>query len=102
MAYTSKGLLHNFLPDVWISTDGSKGSPILSICLTAETTTGCVISSEFSKGEESTIANLEAETPEEIGNLATISLLDDIQYKGCVDLNNQTIPLYLMVLGQGR
>lgn len=102
-AYAAKGLLHSFLPDIWIHTDHYKqGEAALGITLVAETTTDCYITSEFLMSEKSHIEHLESDVPEDLGTLAVLHLLDEIMFGGCVDSNNQGLALLLMALSGGQ
>ncbi|CAG9321632.1 unnamed protein product [Blepharisma stoltei] len=102
-AYAAKGHLHSFLPDIWINTDHHKSeTALLGIVLVAETNTGALLSSEYMRGEESTIEDLETEVPEDLGTLAVYQLLDEIFYGGYVDTSNQCLVLLLMALSTSK
>eukprot|EP01133_Synstelium_polycarpum_P018950 gene18950-22677_t len=92
---TAKGILLTFTPDVYISSDHYKGSesgssPGYGLTLVAETTTGCCISAEC--------MGAPGETPEDLGEKTANFLLEEILNGGCIDSNNQSLALLLMVL----
>lgn len=103
MIETSKGMLLQFLPDVYIYSDHNKGktsglSPGFSVSLSAETIDGCIYSSSAvsnSKGSGSGPS-----VPEDIGKEATYSLFEEIQRGGCVDSICQSLALTLMAFNQ--
>lgn len=96
---SSRGILNDFLPDVYIHSDHYKGrkeggaSPGYAVSLVAETTAGALISTERTArcrrtntvpGTEEFYANIQgriAELPEDIGREAAFALLDEI-YSG--------------------
>lgn len=100
---SAKGVCLNFIPDVYIHTDASRGavsgkSPGFGICLTAETTTGIVYCGEavspiVPPGGLPCI-------PEDLGKEAGLKLLDEIHRNGCVDSPFQTITALFMALGK--
>lgn len=102
MVEKAKGILLNFLPDVYISTDQRKGkqsgkSPGFGLHLYAETTNGIIYSSEqvsniVSNGEEPSI-------PEDLGVAAAQRLLYEIYLGGMIDSSCQTLALLNMALG---
>lgn len=102
MVEKAKGVLLNFLPDVYISTDQCKGkqsgkSPGFGIHLYAETTNGVIYSSEqvsnvVSKGEDPSI-------PEDLGIAAAQRLLYEIYLGGMTDSACQTLAILNMALG---
>lgn len=76
------------MPDIWIHTDGTKGqTALLGLTLQAETATGNIISSEFTRGENSVSEDLDTEVPEDIATHAVYSLLDEISYGGAIGVN---------------
>jgi RNA 3'-terminal phosphate cyclase-like protein len=96
MKDTAKSELLNYLSDVFIYTDHYKGkesgqSPGYGLSLVAETTTGCLISTEQMGMSQS--------LPEELASTCTTDFLHEILQGGCVDTANQSILLLLMVLG---
>mmetsp|Transcript_4818 Transcript_4818/g.5568 ORF Transcript_4818/g.5568 Transcript_4818/m.5568 type:complete len:384 (-) Transcript_4818:170-1321(-) len=107
VAHSAKGLLHRLLPDVWIHTDthSSKGgkaggcgpSPGLSLCLTAESTSGIVMSAETCMDVSKDARG--ALLPEDLGVRGAAMLLDEIRKGGCIDTGAQSIALLLMCLG---
>lgn len=99
----AKGVLLNFIPDVYISTDQCRGkqsgkSPGFGIHLTAETTNGVFYSSEqvsnvVSNGEDPSI-------PEDVGVAAAQRLLYEIYLGGVTDSTCQAVAILCMALGQ--
>jgi RNA 3'-terminal phosphate cyclase-like protein len=102
VAYAAKGVLHRLLPDVWIHTDahtvkqhGCGPSPSLSMILTAESTTGVVVSAECCLGAAK-IKN--RELPEDMGVRGAVALLEEIRRGGCIDTGMQSLALLWMCL----
>lgn len=103
MIDTSKGMLLQFLPDVYIYSDHNKGkssglSPGFSISLSAETTDGCVytsssVSNSKGSGEGPSI-------PEDTAKEATYQLFEELHKGGCVDSICQSLVLTLMAFNQ--
>ncbi|CAH2002612.1 unnamed protein product [Acanthoscelides obtectus] len=99
----AKGVLLQFLPDVYINTDQSRGkqsgkSPGFGIHLVAETTNGVYYSSEqvsnvVSEGEPPSV-------PEDLGTAAAQRLLYEIYLGGVVDSTSQALAILFMALGQ--
>jgi RNA 3'-terminal phosphate cyclase-like protein len=78
-SYAAKGVMMQFLPDVWIHTDVIKGdTPLLGVSLSAESNTGAVHAVDFTKGEPSSVEGLESDVPEDLGQLAALQLLDEL------------------------
>lgn len=82
-------IFNDYIPDVWINTDHYKKDqcgeqPGYAISLTAETTTGVIITKDFNFGN-----NKEFILPEDLGKRCAYALLDEIYYGGCVDSTNQ-------------
>jgi len=72
---TSRGVLNNFIPDVYIHTDHYRGSDGgasagYSISLTTESTTGVILSAERTA--------LPGEVPEQVGQEGAYLLLEEI------------------------
>lgn len=104
IAYSCKGLLHRLLPDVWIHTDvhtmknqNCGPNPSVSLILTAESTTGVVISTECCL---STSTTEEKELPEDLGIRGAAMLLEEIHQGGCIDSSGgmQSLVLLWMLL----
>jgi RNA 3'-terminal phosphate cyclase-like protein len=100
-AYAAKGVFHRLLPDVWIHTDAHTikqhkcgPSPAVSILLTAESTTGVLLSAEACLGDQ----KQQREAPEELGQRAACALLEEIRRGGCIDTDLQATVLLLMCL----
>lgn len=103
MIDTSKGMLLEFLPDIYIYSDHNKGkssglSPGFSISLSAETTEGCLftasaVSNSKGSGEGPSV-------PEDVGKEATYALYKEISGGGCVNSINQSLALALMAFNQ--
>ncbi|KAL3278531.1 hypothetical protein HHI36_024235 [Cryptolaemus montrouzieri] len=99
----AKGVLLNFLPDIYISTDPRKGkqsgnSPGFGVHLTAETTNGTIYSAEqvsnvVTNGEDPSL-------PEDLGEAAAQRLLYEIYLGGVVDSTSQSLAILFMALGQ--
>lgn len=100
---SAKGVLLNFLPDVYIHTDHCKGassgkSPGFGVTLSAETTTDVIFGGEaFSP--LMTAASLPC-VPEDIGKEAAMKLVDEIYRNGCVDSTFQAMTAMFMALGR--
>lgn len=101
---SAREVLNDFLPDVWIYSEYSKGAkgstdPGYGVTLVAETKTDCVLASDvcFSPFESA-----DNNTPEEIGKKAARVLLDEIFSSGVVDTSVQSVLLLLMALSGGK
>lgn len=93
----AKGIMLNFLPDVYIHTDQNKGklsglSSGFGINLSAETTEGVIYSVE-------SVATTQGTLPEELGKDCANKLLDEIYRSGCCDSTFQWIMMLYMALG---
>uniref|UniRef100_A0A7R9ULH0 RNA 3'-terminal-phosphate cyclase (ATP) n=1 Tax=Diacronema lutheri TaxID=2081491 RepID=A0A7R9ULH0_DIALT len=96
MVETARGVLNDFLPDVWVYTDHSKGdkggrSPGFGMTVVAESTTGAMLCVELSGGAQV--------LPEEVGQSAARLLCEEVQSGGYVDSAHQPLALLLMALG---
>jgi len=109
VAYAAKGVLHRLLPDVWIHTDCHTvkqhrcgPSPSLSLVLTAESTTGVVMSAECGWNVPTTngssSSNTNRELPEDLGTRGAVGLLEEIRRGGCIDTGIQSLALLWMCL----
>lgn len=92
----SRGVLNDFLPDVWVYTDLHKGktsglSAGFGLALVAETTSGALISAEH--------AGAAGVLPEDVGVTVADALLEQVSHGGVVDAANQPLLLTLMCLG---
>lgn len=92
----ARGVLNDFLPDVWVYTDVHKGkssgsSPGFGLALVAETTSGALLSAELVGG-----ASI---LPEDVGVTVADGLLAEIAAAGVVDSANAVLVLTLMTLG---
>lgn len=101
-AHSAKGLLHRLLPDVWVHTDNHRGrgcgpSPGMGIRLTAESTTGVLLTAETCL--DPTRDARGKVLPEDLGTKAAAMLLEEVRRGGCVDTGAQTTALLLMCLG---
>lgn len=81
-------IFNDYIPDVWIHTDHYKkgqcgDQPGYAISLTAETTTGVIITKDFNFGNDKQFT-----LPEDLGERAALSMLDEIFAGGCVDSTN--------------
>ncbi|XP_053671175.1 probable RNA 3'-terminal phosphate cyclase-like protein [Anopheles nili] len=99
----AKGVMLNFLPDVYINTDQHKGkrsgnSPGYGINLVAETTDGTTFSAEAVCKTIEEQGN--PSIPEELGREAGMRLLDEVFRGGCVDSTFQWLVVLFMALAQ--
>lgn len=99
MVESAKGVLLNFIPDVYITTDQRKGkesgrSPGFGIHLYAETNKGVFYSAELTSESGKT------ELPEDLGFRAAQCLLNEIYLGGCTDSGTQAVAILFMALGQ--
>ncbi|KAI4470611.1 rna 3' terminal phosphate cyclase [Holotrichia oblita] len=100
---SAKGVLLNFIPDVYINADQCKGkqsgkSPGFGIHLYAETTKGTTYSAEAVS--KVIVGGAEPSIPEEVGKLAAQRLCHEIYMGGCVDSAAQALAILCMALGQ--
>ncbi|XP_058444494.1 probable RNA 3'-terminal phosphate cyclase-like protein [Malaya genurostris] len=100
---SAKGVMLNFLPDVYINTDQHKGkrsgnSPGYGVNLVAETTDGTKFSAEATS--RTLLSGENPSIPEELGKEAGLKLLDEIYRGGCVDSTFQWMVALFMALGQ--
>ena len=101
MIDTCRGVLNNFLPDVWIAVDNYKSkdldkiSPGYGISLTAETKEGFALSTDMINDNDNLRMNAN-----DLGKECTLKFLNDIYKSGCVNCNNQSIFLFLMALSE--
>lgn len=84
----TRGVLNDFLPDVWVYTDLHKGkssgaSPGYGLALVAETTSGALLSAEH--------AGSVGVLPEDLGVTVADALLEEIASGGAVDAANQPL-----------
>ena len=98
---STRGVLNNFLTDIYIYTDHRKGAqsgscPGFGLCLYAETTEGHILAAEASPVQTKDSKSL---VPEDIGILAANSLLEEICSGGCVDSCNQYLAALFLALG---
>ncbi|XP_050514694.1 probable RNA 3'-terminal phosphate cyclase-like protein [Diabrotica virgifera virgifera] len=102
MVDKAKGVLLNFIPDVYINTDQCRGkqsgnSPGFGIHLVAETTEGVHYSAEQ---VSNVVANNEdPSVPEDLGIAAAQRLLYEIYLGGVVDSTSQSLAILCMALG---
>ncbi|CAD7090256.1 unnamed protein product [Hermetia illucens] len=100
---SAKGVMLNFLPDVYIYTDQNRGkmsgnSPGFGVNLIAETTDGVFYSAEAISNTKD--EGKEPSVPEDLGREAAYRLLDEIYRGGCVDSSFQWLTILFMALGQ--
>eukprot|EP00425_Heterocapsa_triquetra_P035495 CAMPEP_0195125752 /NCGR_PEP_ID=MMETSP0448-20130528/133555_1 /TAXON_ID=66468 /ORGANISM="Heterocapsa triquestra, Strain CCMP 448" /LENGTH=393 /DNA_ID=CAMNT_0040163405 /DNA_START=36 /DNA_END=1217 /DNA_ORIENTATION=- len=125
MVDAARGVLNDFLPDVWIYSDHCKGnlcgeSPGFGVSLVAETITKCLKSAdatailgeadgaqaaagdrgEGAAGEEGEEESISLATPEGVGRAAAKRLLAEIDLDGAVDTVHQALVLYFLSLGE--
>lgn len=94
-------VFNDYIPDVWIHTDHYKKGlcgeqPGYAISLTAETTTGMLLTKDFNFGNKK-----EFILPEELGERCAYGLLDEVSAGGCVDTTNQPFAFLMMALSSG-
>jgi RNA 3'-terminal phosphate cyclase-like protein len=99
---STKGFMHNFIPDVWIYTDYYSGkqtgnSSGYALFLQAESDTGVRLSVEYTP-EPTNKDHPTLNVPEDIGIHTAKLLCDEIHSGGCIDSKNQWIILLLMSL----
>jgi len=109
MVDSARAVLNDYLPDVWIYTDHSKGptsgeSPGYGISLVAETikrtlksSDACADLSDPPRGQAVADA---LSTPEEVGEVAAKRLLEEIELDGVVDTAHQAMILYFLCLSE--
>jgi len=112
MVDAARGVLNDFLPDVWIYADHSKGaacgeSPGYGLSLVSESITRCLKSADacadlssdrgggVGEAEEASLG-----TPEGVGLAAARRLLAEIDLDGVVDTAHQALVLYFLSLGE--
>uniref|UniRef100_A0A8C5H1T2 RNA 3'-terminal phosphate cyclase-like protein n=2 Tax=Gouania willdenowi TaxID=441366 RepID=A0A8C5H1T2_GOUWI len=99
---SARGILNQFLPDIYIYTDHMKGansgkSPGFGLTLVAETLNGCFLSAEMTSTPQ---GQGDPVLPEDLGRNCAKLLLEEVHRGGCVDSTNQSLALLLMTLGQ--
>lgn len=99
----ARGILNQFLPDIYIYTDSHKGSqagksPGFGLTLVAETTNGSFLAAEAMSNPKGSADP--PSVPEDIGKQAARLLLEEIYRGGCVDSSAQGLAAVCMVLGQ--
>lgn len=126
MITSARGVLNGYIGDIHIYSDAftkrenAGNSPGYSIALAAESSTGCVLSSQRTASTSATLAqqaqgadlsklangmvdNLPGDvaliTPEDVGRVAGKALLEEVSYGGCVDSVHQGLYLFFMALG---
>ena len=101
MVDTCRGVLNNFLPDVWIAVDNYKSkdldkiSPGYGISITAETKEGFALSTDIINDNDNLRMNAN-----DLSKECTIKFLNDIYKSGCTNGNNQGLFLFLMALSE--
>lgn len=103
MIDASKGIMLQFIPDVYIYSDHNKGktsglSPGFSLSLSAETMEGCFYTSSAVSNSKG--SNEGPSVPEDVAKEATYNLFEEIAKGGCVDSNCQSLALILMAFNQ--
>lgn len=94
---SAKGVMLNFIPDVYLHTDQNKGklsglSAGYGVNLVAETTENVIFSAEVVNMEQGIL-------PEDVGKLCANKLLDEIYRGGCCDSTFQWLMMLYMTLG---
>ena len=101
MVDTCRGVLNNFLPDVWIAVDNYKSkdldkiSPGYGISITAETKEGFALSTDMINDNDNLRMNAN-----DLSKECTIKFLNDIYKSGCTNCHNQGLFLFLMALSE--
>ena len=95
VVHSAKGLLHRLLPDVWIHTDAHSSktcgpSPGLGFIVSAESTTGVVMTAECCMDPHQPRGQ---ELPEDIGIRGAAMLLEAIRRGGCYQFSTRSIRL---------
>lgn len=103
MIDSSKGMLLQFIPDIYIYSDHNKGktsglSPGFSLSLTAETTEGCFFTASAVSNSKGSSEG--PSIPEDVAKEATYRLLHEIYNGGCVDSIGQSLAFTLMAFNQ--
>ncbi|PVD22972.1 hypothetical protein C0Q70_16232 [Pomacea canaliculata] len=103
MVHVARGILNQFLTDIYIYTDSCKGkqsgrSPGFGLTLVAETTNGAFLAAEATSNPKGSTEP--PSIPEDIGKQAAHLLLEEIYRGGCVDSSSQSLAVLCMVLGQ--
>ncbi|CAG9561642.1 unnamed protein product [Danaus chrysippus] len=98
----AKGVMLNFLPDVYINTDQCRGanagkSPGFGVSLVAETTDKTFYCAEAKSAEA---GSGEPTLPEDLGRECAHMLLDEVRRGGAVDSSFQWLLALWMALGQ--
>lgn len=94
MVDAARGVLNDFLPDVWIFSDTMKGdtcgaSPGYGISLVSETLKNTLKSADEMSAEED---------PEDLGRRCAWRLLSEIDLDGVVDTSHQCLALHFLAL----
>jgi len=95
MVEATRGVLNNYLPDVWVYTDLYKGkasgnSAGFALSLVAESTSGSLLGAE--------VCGVSGALPEDVGLAAASALLEEVRQGGAIDSYNQSLALTLMCL----
>ncbi|XP_014248342.1 probable RNA 3'-terminal phosphate cyclase-like protein [Cimex lectularius] len=98
---TAKGEMIRFIPNVFITSDFLKGqnggkSPGFGGCLTAETTTGVILTAEKTTPPPPG----QRQTPEDMGKTTAWLLLEEIARGGLVDSSFQSLACLFIAFGQ--
>lgn len=93
-------VFNDYIPDVWIHTDHYKKGQCgeqagYAVSLQAETSTGTLLTKDYNFNSE------EYKLPEELGQRAAYSMLEEIMTGGVIDSTNQTTLLLLAALSSG-
>mmetsp|Transcript_28992 Transcript_28992/g.81666 ORF Transcript_28992/g.81666 Transcript_28992/m.81666 type:complete len:371 (+) Transcript_28992:225-1337(+) len=105
----ARGVMNKLLADVFVFTDHMSGkqagaSPGYGVMLVAETTTGCLLSSEYTIAAARQVLQDEGNgdgevSAEDVGRRAAQLLLEEVAKGGVVDSSHQGIILALCALG---
>lgn len=103
MIEVAKGLLLQYLPDVYIYSDHHKGkssgnSPGFAISLVAETIEGCFYTSDAVSNPKG--SPIGPSLAEDVAKEATYRLFEEIYRGGCIDSCNQSLAITMMAFNQ--
>ena len=107
MVEAARGVLNQFLPDIFIFADVATGSqtgksPGYGCCLTAESTNDNVrISAEVMSGHKSADGSSTLIPAEDVGQLAALKLLEAIGQSGVADPVAQPLMILFAALNPG-
>ena len=100
MINSARAVFNDYIPDVWIYSEYSKGAkasrdPGYGLCVHAESTAENLVCVDKCFDH---FGDVETNSPEEIGRIAALRLVDEVMNCGVVDTSFQSFVLFLMVL----